>query len=372
MAVHFRIDRLQGLWLEQLYREHRDICWEYGVPLPTPIFEITDSEKIYGRWQAPTGILGISRHLILQHPWHVTLQVLRHEMAHQLCSTLVNGGGPVHGAAFQEACERLGVLPEFRHPGVVIPETVRAAAAPSELSEEGRRCLAKIAKLLALGRSANEHEAAAAMAKANELLQRYHLQGTGDHLNHRYARLVINRKKKKIAGFQRHICAILQEFFHVRVVLAQLYEPSSGESFRVIELFGTRENAAIAEYCYHFLENRLALLWSANRGRFRGAAQTEKTSYYLGLLRGFHQKLAEQKRGREMQNHRQEAGALVLAEEQRLAGFIGMYFPRLRRAPSRSAKVYGTTYDAGMEAGRQLDLHQGVTGQAPVFGGLLE
>lgn len=371
MAVHLRIDRLQGLWLEQLYLEHMDICRDHEVPLPTPIFEITDSLKIYGRWHAATGILCISRHLILQHPWHVTLQVLKHEMAHQLCSTLANGGGPVHGARFQEACERLGVLPEFRHPGVVVPEMVRAVAASSELSEEGRRCLAKIAKLLALGRSANEHEAASAMEKANELLQKYHLQGLGDDLSHRYARVVINRKKKKIAGFQRHICSILQEFFHVRVVLSQLYEPSCGESFRVIELFGTCENAAIAEYCYHFLENRLALLWSANRSRFRGAVQTEKNSYYLGLLRGFQQKLAEQKLGRAVQSQRPEASALILAEERRLAGFVGMYFPRLRKAPSRAAKVYGTTYDAGMEAGRQLNLNEGVTGQAPVFGGLL-
>ncbi len=196
MTVNIRIDQLQALWLRQLYHEHEDICLSHNVDLPTPIFEITDSLKIFGRWHTSSRILSLSRHLILHHPWSVVLQVLKHEMAHQLCAFL-HGGGTAHGLGFQEACERLGVLPEFRRPGVVVPEMVEAAAARSELSENGRKCLAKIEKLLALGRSANEHEAALAMEKANELLEKYHLQGLEEGGEHRYACVVIDRKKKK-------------------------------------------------------------------------------------------------------------------------------------------------------------------------------
>lgn len=372
MNAHLRIDKLQGFWLQQLYREYEEICLSHDVQLRTPIFEITDSLKIYGCWQAATGILCLSRHLILHHSWSVTLQVLKHEMAHQLCSQWHGEIGAAHGQTFQMACDRLGVLPEFRRPGVVVPEMVAAAVTRSELSENGRRCLAKIEKLLALGRSANEHEAALAMEKANELLEKYQLHGLGEEREHRYAGVVIDRKKKKIAGYQRHICAILQEFFFVRVVLSGLYDPGRNETFKTIELFGTRENVAIAEYCCHFLENRLALLWSVNRARFRGAVRTEKNSYFLGVLRGFHLQLREQRRSRTEESPQPHGtGALILAEEQRLASYVGMHYPRLRKVSTKGARIYGTTYNEGMEAGRQLTLNEGVTGQQPVFGGLL-
>ena len=371
MIAHMRLDQLQALWLEQLYNEYEDICLSHKVLLQTPVFEITDSQRIYGCWHSATRTLSLSRHLILQHPWPVTLQVLKHEMAHQLCSEGANSGGSAHGEPFQQACERLGVLPEFRRPGAVIPELIEEAAARSELSENGRKCLGKIEKLLALGRSANEHEAALAIEKANELLEKYHLEGLGAAGEHRYSCVVIDRKKKKISGYQRHICSILQEFFFVRVVLSQLYDPGCNASFKTIELFGTRENVTIAEYCYHFLENRLALLWSANRQRFRGAVQTEKNSYFLGLLRGFHLKLMEQKKGRTAETVLPQAGALILAEEQRLAWFVGMRYPRLRRASARGAKVYGATYREGVEEGRYITLNEGVTGDKPAFGGLL-
>ncbi len=65
------------------------------------------------------------------------------------------------------------------------------------------------------------------------------------------------------------------------------------------------------------------------------------------------------------------AGALILAEEQRLASFVGMHYPQLRKVSTKGARIYGTTYNEGMEAGRQLTLNEGVTGQQPVFGGLL-
>ncbi|MFH0782403.1 MAG: DUF2786 domain-containing protein [Pseudomonadota bacterium] len=370
MTAHLRFDHLQSLWLQQLHHEHEDICLSHKVMLPTPIFEISDSQKIFGCWLAATGTLRLSRHLILNHPWAVTLQVLKHEMAHQLCTETM-GRGSAHGDFFQQACERLGVLPEFRRPGVVVPEMVGEAAARSELSESGRKCLAKIEKLLALGRSANEHEAALAMEKANELLEKYHLQGLREGGEHRYASVVIDRKKKKIAGYQRHICSILQEFFFVRIVLSQLYDPGRNESFKTIEIFGTKENTAIAEYCYYFLENRLALLWSANRARFRGVVQTEKNSYYLGLLRGFHLKLRKQKKIRTEDITQPSEGALILAEEKRLAWFVAMRFPRLRRDSARGAKVYGSTYREGVEEGGQITLCDAVAGQKPTFGGLL-
>lgn len=367
--------QLQQLWLRQLQLEFDEICASRNLALAPPVLEITDSRQTYGCWRPATRTLALSRHLIENHPWDVTLQVLKHEMAHQLCSSLEEQGrglpGRAHGELFRQACELLGVLPEFRRAGVVLPAQVAEIAACSTLSQPGRQRLGRIEKLLALGRSANAHEAALAMEKANELMAKYHLQGLGQGEKPHHSCVVIDRKRKRLAGYQRHLCGILQEFFLVRVVLSQRFDPAAGESYKTIELFGTPENTAIAEYCYDFLENRLALLWAQNGRSFNGRTRTEKTSYYLGLLRGFSLKLRAQKQARTAAETAPAAGALMAAEEQRLAHFVGLYHPRLRRASSRGARVYGGTYRAGVETGKTIVLAEGVGNKDSAFGGLL-
>ncbi len=364
-------DRLQHLWLQQLQLEFEEICMTYGLQLRLPVFEISEAKKELGAWCAETRTLRLSRHLIVHYSWSVTMQVLKHEMAHQLCTEQFHTDGAPHGEAFQQACELLGVLPEFRRAGAVVLEMVEQATSGSRISAKGRECMAKVAKLLALSQSSNEHEAALAMQKANDLIAKYHIQELGSDEEYRYGFGIIDRKRKRIESYQRRICTILHEFFFVRVVLASLYDPLRNETYKTIELLGTKENVTIAEYCYHFLENQLASFWSLNRHRFKGSTRTEKNSYYLGLLRGFYQKLEEQKKGKEDRPIQAEVGALVVAEEKRLENFVGMRFPRLRKAPRSGAKVYSSTFKEGVETGKTITFAEGLAAQSKTFGGLL-
>jgi hypothetical protein len=145
----------------------------------------------------------------------------------------------------------------------------------------------------------------------------------------------------------------------------------TNDTYKTIELLGTKENVTIAEYCYHFLENRLASLWSLNRKRFKGSVRTEKNSYYLGLLRGFHQKLQDQKKVKEDIPIEPRMGDLIVAEEKRLENFVGMRFPRLRRISRGGIKVYGSTYNEGVETGKTITFSEGLAGNGQTFGGLL-
>ncbi len=371
MAHGAAADLLQHLWLRQLLLEFDEICMMYGLRLRPPVFEISDTGKELGAWCQSTRTLRLSRHLILKYSWSVTLQVLKHEMAHQLCSEEFLITGPPHGEAFQRACDLLGVLPEYRRPGIVVPEMVEQATGASKISSGGRECLAKVEKLLALSQSSNEHEAALAMQKANDLIEKYHIRELGNDPQYRYGIAVIDRKRKRIESYQRRICTILHDFFFVRVVLSSLYDPLTDETYKTIELLGTKENVTIAEYCYHFLENRLASLWSVNRKRFKGAVRTEKNSYYLGILRGFYQKLQEQKLGKKEFQIEPKVGDLIVAEEKRLEIFVGMRFPRLRKVARGGVKVYGTTYNEGVETGKTITFAEGLSNNGQSFGGLL-
>ena len=371
MTGNPNLDKLQYLWLRQLQLEFEEICMTYGLQLRPPVFEITDAKKELGAWCPVTRTLRLSRHLIVNYSWSVTMQVLKHEMAHQLCSEQFRTAGAPHGEAFQQACDLLGVLPEYRRAGTVVAEMVEQATGGSKISDRGRECMARVEKLLALSQSSNEHEAALAMQKANDLIEKYHIQELGNDQENRYGFGIIDRKRKRIETYQRRICTILHDFFFVRVVLASLYDPLRNDTYKTIELLGTKENVTIAEYCYHFLENRLASLWSLNRHRFKGSARTEKNSYYLGMLRGFYQKLQEQKDGKEDVCIEPQLGALVVAEQKRLEMFVGMRFPRLRKASKSGVKVYSGTYDEGVETGKTITFAEGLSGKTKTFGGLL-
>lgn len=372
MTKFHHFDLMQSLWLDQLQLEYDEICRTYNLVLEPPLFEITDGKKIFGAYHPATRTLQLSRQLITHFSWSVTLEVLKHEMAHQLCHEYFQMDGAPHGQVFQQACQMLGVLPEYRRAGVEVTEIVKQATGVSAISARGRECMAKVEKLLALSHSSNEHEAALAMQKANQLIEKYHLGGLGGEQRDRsrYGFGVIDRKRKRIEGYQRRICTILQDFFFVRVVLASLYDPMRDETYKTIELMGTKENVTIAEYCYHFLENKLASLWTVNKKRFRGSTRTEKNSYYLGLLRGFYQQLEGQKKGREKQQVQVTSGELALAEEKRLETFVAMRFPRLRKAAKSGVKIYGTTYKEGVTTGKNISFAEGLAGSAS-GGGLL-
>lgn len=352
---------LKRFWLTRLQEEYDQICLDYGLDLAPPIFEISEGKKQLGCWSAATRSLRISEYLIISYPWAVTLQVLKHEMAHQYSSEVL-GQSAAHGEGFQAACELLGVLPQYRGCGIVTAEILAQLNERENHMDEGKKVLVRIEKLLALGESSNVHEAEAALKKASLLIEKYHLQQLVSSDHSAYVVCVIEIGKKQVATYKRHICRILQDFFFVRVVLSETYKPALNEVQKTIELLGTRENVAIAEYCCHFLENRLALLWQEYRTRKASSGRTQKNSFYLGVVLGFWEKLQEQNRGglragTTSVKHRE----LLVVEDRRLDTFVQSHFPRLRKTSSRRSTLDRRVYQEGMQAGRSLRLTEGVT-----------
>ncbi len=366
---------LQELWICQLQQEYDDICFQYRIDLRPPVFEITCSTTRMGVWQAGHRILQLSRYLIETYPWDVTLQVLKHEMAHQVCTEIFHNRPSGHGPDFHRACELLGVAETFRQVGSDLAGKIEQTDPGRCRTAEGRRIIGKITKLLALAGSDNEHEAALAMQRAGELLARHNLEQVRVEERNGYAHLIINTGKKRLASHIRVICAILRDYFYVQVVCSTIYDPRTNETYRTIELLGREENVPVAEHCYHFLEDRLAFLWSQNRSRHHGHARTARNSYYLGLLRGFTEKLSCRIGGedsREQTGPQPTPGALVLARDRHLQSFISQRFPRLRKVSGRSARIYRDTYNEAVATGRTIILHRAVAERVADQDGLLE
>jgi len=358
---------LHRSWARVLADEHELICRAHRVPLTAPVIEISRSKRICGWWNARTRTIAISSHLISCHPWAVTVNILKHEMAHQACSELWQSSQPPHGPDFKRACEMLGVPEEYRSAGGELPPV--DAGLPGAVDAGGHPLLRKVEKLLALAGSANEHEAALAMSKANELMARHNLLLRAAADSQGYSFVTINRRRKRVEAWQRAIIRILQDFFFVRAIIADSYEPLDDETYKVIELFGRRENVEVARYCYRFLEERINTLWENNRHLFQGRTRTEKNSYHLGLLDGFHGKLRGDERARAERDETapspapRPTSALIVAGDAGLERLIRLRYPRLRTVRRAGPKIYKSTFDQGKEEGKKIVLHRGVTGR---------
>ncbi len=360
-------EKLFAFWAQQLHHEFEDICWQYSIRLQAPIIEISRSNTNYGSWKAGTRTLCISSYLITNYSWAVTQNVFKHEIAHQICSEIFHSRETAHGKDFEKACELLGLPEGYRGAGCDLPEHLSLLTKETVFTSGGRKFITKVEKLLALARSANEHEATLAMQKANELVDKYNLACLAAGNESCYYHVIINNKKKQIPSYQRRICSILIEFFYVKVVTSSLYDPHTDQSHKTIEVFGTQENVTLAEYCYHFLENRLAFLWKQNRHKYTGKVRTERTSYYLGVLNGFHKQLsrrrgvASEKKVNSDPAKITDLKALLRVEDTKLDAYVQMRFPRLRKISRRGLKIYPTTYDEGVESGKALKLSKGIS-----------
>lgn len=355
--------KLQSAWIRELHLEHEDICWRYNVSLPRPVIEISGARRQWGAWDPDSRTIKVSAHMITGHSWDVTLNVFKHEMAHQIVSE-VFGASEGHGFLFERACAIIGVPEAFRGAGGDVP---RRTGAPidEEMGSENMRRLDKVRKLLSLARSANENEALLAMQKANELIEKYNIERIEQDEAAGFVYAIINHKKKRIENYQRGIGHILSDHFFVDVVYAHLYDPADCVKYRTMELLGTVENVHIAEYVYYFLMNQMEVLWKSHKRKAAGPVSGNKRSYRLGVLKGFHDKL-DQQAAKRRRVYRPDArgvkslSALVLAEDGKLKEFIGMRFPRLEMCRPARARIDSGAFHAGMDDGERLNLHKGI------------
>ncbi len=354
-------------WLCQLVREFDDVCFQYNVPLNQPVLQISHSKRQLGAWSGASRTISISHFLIMDHPWTVTLQVLKHEMAHQMCCELFHSESTGHGPEFKRACRQIGVEEVFQHAVSDLGHQIAAGRSLSECTENGRRLIEKIRKLLALGRSDNEHEAALAVQRAGEMLARYNLNLSSLALEAQLLHRTINTGWKRMPVYCKAVCTLLQQHFSVRVIYGSIYDPHQDVSFKTVELLGSEENVLTAEHCYYFLENRLQTLWDNNKSSFSGKSRIARKSYFLGLLAGFNEKLAaaaaamsSEEKTTMKKGAASHSQAVEIKFDKQLDLFIAQRFPRLKRARRKRGYVDRATYEQAVTTGKDITFNKPV------------
>ena len=361
-----RLFPFEQSWLRQLQREWQNIQYQYDLPLAMPVLQISRSTTVFGSWDEKHRILSISSFLIQSHPWQTTVQVLKHEIAHQCCSEMGafhKFGEKAHGPGFQKACELLGVDPPFQRAHADTHEAIHQVMTGAHDSQNSR-ILDKIRKLLQLGGSSNEHEAAAALAKATELMQQHSIELDQLDAQVGITGMVLQTGKQRLSAAAKAICGLLDRYFSVRVIIGLEYDPLTDKEYRTIQLYGTEEQVAIAEHCYHFLLERLDTLWLANKKKFPGSGRTGRKSFELGLLAGFAEKL-EQQVGEaisRVQEQEQQASKALVHLEQRVDAYVQARHPKLQMQRRRRINIHCDAYNHAQQQGRDLDFNTPVKG----------
>ena len=333
-----------GDYSRQLLSEFKQICYQFDLNISTPIIRIAPLQSAWGQWSTQPRMITIAKRLIEDYPWTSVIEVLKHEMAHQMVSELHNSDEQ-HGELFRQCARQLAMSDWAMRANFEIDDKVYASELDS-LANNENPALRRVRKLLALGQSKEEHEAALAMQKAREISLKHNLKSVGK-CDDECVMHVINTRSRRIKSEQLAICGLLMTHFPVYAILNSMYDASEGISHRVIELYGNLTDIKTAEYVYYYLLNQMQQHW-------RVAKHTEKckSSYYRGLIAGFDAKLASNK---------PTGQALIVDLQARAKHFATSRCPKTHATTSQSRRSSYHSYGAGFAVGKQLDIRKGVT-----------
>lgn len=345
--------KLEAALLHQLAQTWDELNHNhFAGRLRRPSMALHDGERQLGAWNGARRTISLSRALVLGRPWAVVREVLKHELAHQYVEEALGvTDETAHGPAFDRVCRQHGFdgsasgMPEVRGDG------------------GGSAVLRRIARLLALASSPNQHEAEAAMSAAQRLMLRHNIEASTVAAREGYAYRQVGQPRGRVDASEHVLASLLAAHFFVEVIWVPSYDARAGRSGRVLEICGIPSNLEVAAYVYDFLHVTAERLWREHK-RVQGfSGDRERRRYLLGVMMGFDDKL---KNG--AAECRREG--LVWAGDAGLAAFLKKRYPR---QSSGSGVGFQRTeaYEQGRKAGRTIVLHRGVHADVGARGRLL-
>jgi len=315
----------------------------FRFQLARPALELVDSSSRLGRWHGGLRVIEIARGLLVEHGWGVLVEVLKHEMAHQYVDEVL--GQPddaMHGSVFRQVCEERGIDPS-------------AAGVPSRKESTDQHLLERIAKLLALAESSNEHEAQAAMSAAQRLMLKYNIDLAISGLQPAYAFRHLGEPSGRVNEAQRILAGILADHFFVQTIWVPVWRAHEGRRGSVLEICGSQANLELAEYVHAFLTLTAERLFREYR-KLPSGRGAKRLTFMAGVMAGFRERL-------ERERKKSKAEGLVWVGDAALDGFFRKRHPRIRW--TRYAVGQGSeAYARGREAGEKIVLHRGIAAKS--------
>ena len=297
-----------------------------------------ESPKQLGYFSSENYQIGINKNLVYLAKPEVLKNILRHELAHLYTFLLHGPDHQAHGGSFKDACKKFSWGREVSRAYSNLEEENKFNSAP-----EFEKILKKIEKLLNLAKSANQHEASAATAKANELLMKYNLELFKEDTEHEEEVFVKNIYEAKRSNVQMNALYEIIEHFYVQPVLNR----TSKKVY--LEVIGSKINVEMADYLAKFLVSEFERLYK--KTNLKGVSA--KNSFIRGIAEGFSKKLKEQKENSNLKKD-------LIKLDKVLKSQVNLVYSRMGSSASSAKKVDEKARDLGLKAGKELQIKKGL------------
>ncbi len=360
---HLENSILKGLRLEW-QAIHQDLPGEYRSRLRLPAFRLTSGAHPLASWISADHLMSFSRAFVLQADWGSLVEVLRHEVAHQLAATFPGADQETsHGPLFRRACEILRADP--RATTRLGRDRLLQDTSPDATPHD--RLIRKVRLLMQLAESANPHESAQAAAKANALIIKYNLDILTNDETRNFVSLFLGKPALRHSAHTVGITALLEAHYFVQVVWVSAYVLEKGKMGRVPEVSGTLPNVRIAGYVFDYLLQYIASQWNQYR-QHNSTVTRDRSGFSLGIVDGF-RKTLDSRKVKTLQDYTEtvQDRSLIVLEDERLKTYMGERYNRLR-AFRRGSRIDSSAYSAGKKIGEKLVISKGID-HSPVKSG---
>ncbi len=353
-------EELERRILHGIACEWEETLWILDSPykdlIRKPLFSLRDMQRKWGYWSRERREISLARNLVLNHPWDAVREVLLHEMAHQFAEEVLGADNESpHGPNFHRACYLLRANPEASGNHRPLYERISHKLLGSE-----DKIMLRVKKLMALAESQNKHEADAAMAKAHELIAKYHLDLMVRDENRDFVSVFLGKPALRHFREEYALAALLTDFYFVYGIWLSAYVVDKGKMGTVLEISGTTRNIKLAYYVYDFVQQSIDSQWD-EYNKDKGLNRYRKTDFAMGIIGGFRSKLKSQtERKRKVRNKR----ALIKVEDPLLQQYVEYRYPYTRSFQRGISNQDDTVLRDGTELGKKLVLSKGITERA--------
>ena len=326
--------------------------------MQSPIFKISDVTSYYGQWTPSSREMSFAASLLNNRPWNEVLEVLKHEMAHQYVSEILNVQNETsHGPTFQSVCQKYGI------------DSTAKSEVDSSQTTTTNHIVEKIQHLLKLASNAGatDAEKETAAAHAHNLMLKYNIELQEKNEERGYTIRYVGKLVGRIQGYMSEIAYLLSKYYFVEIIWISSYDPRNKKKGHELEISGKEENVEVAEYVYDFLTRAAVESWESKfkestfqyklhqaflqsgMQSMHGFTISSRSNYLSGFIDGFKSQLATAAK------QEQEAG-LVLAKDLGLEQFYNQRHPHIRSMASGGAKYNPSMRNQGFADGSALKM----------------
>ncbi len=216
------------------------------------------------------------------------------------------------------------------------------------------KILDKMQKLQALATSSNEHEAALAASRLQDLALKYNLSLTDIPTSENEDAYLKEEEGMDVTNNARWWSTLLYHEIARNNFVKILVRGSTKRVWTV----GKRHNLEIVKYMFVYLQREIVRLGNEYRRGQDAESKRMRRSFCAGCVSTIGRKLAEDRE--KAQASSQDMHAMVVKLDAGLNDAMKEFFPRVGK--SRGGRWDGSAYGAGRQAGNAINIRQGVGG----------